>query len=371
MDAALFDGRSARDWPGRVSLEGDRLVAASLATDGDGRPCVEIDWPLSQVVQSDHGEGRYRLSREGQDARLVVDAQAWRALSGRSAGAIHRREHGTPWRVVGWLTAAGLATAGFVFIGVPMAAQPLARWTSPELEARFGANMEAQLSVGFRPCAGDPRAAAVLSDLGETLASGADTAFPIRVKAVRAPFVNTFALPGGAILVTDDLIAQAGSSDELAAVIAHEIAHVEKRHVMQAAWRSMGAGLVLDAVVGGGSGAGQQAVLLAGGFADQRFSRDLETEADVRAIQLLARHRISTQGMADFFGRMADRKSDPKLRKAAEWFATHPDTGERAVRASRAARPGRPALSQTDWALLKRVCRSPRPTARASTTPTP
>jgi Zn-dependent protease with chaperone function len=65
-------------------------------------------------------------------------------------------------------------------------------------------------------------------------------------------------------MVTDRLIALAASPDELSAVIAHEAAHVEKRHVMQSVWRSFGFGVLLDAVVGGGTGAGQQAVLLIG-----------------------------------------------------------------------------------------------------------
>ena len=358
MEALLYDGLTARPWPARLDLEGGRVVAASEAIDAAGASCARIDWPLAEVREEARDGASYRLSREGFDARLIVEAEAWRALSGRTSRAIARRRSGREWRVVGWLTAAGLATAAFVFVVVPLAAEPLARWTPPGLEARFGHNMEVQVKVAFRPCGGDPAAARVLGGLGETLARGADTRFPIRVQAVRAPFVNAFALPGGAIIVTDDLIAQARSPDELAAVIAHEIAHVERRHVMQAAWRSMGAGMVLDAVVGGGSGAGQQAVLLAGGLADQRFSRALEAEADVRAIQLLAAHDISSQGMADFFERLADHKTGPRTREAAEWFASHPDSAGRALRASRAARPGRPALSEVDWKRLKGVCRT-------------
>jgi beta-barrel assembly-enhancing protease len=75
------------------------------------------------------------------------------------------------------------------------------------------------------------------------------------------------------VLVTGDLIELAKTPDELSAVIAHEVAHVERRHVMQGVWRSLGLGLVLDAVVGGGTGADQQAVLLMGSVTDLRFSR--------------------------------------------------------------------------------------------------
>ena len=260
--------------------------------------------------------------------------------------------------MIGGLAAAGLTIMVFVFVVVPMAAEPLARWTPPSLEARFGRNMQAQVNLAMPACDGDPRGAAVLSQLGQTLSQGADTRFPIRVQPVRAPFVNAFALPGGAVVVTDELIAEAHSPDELAGVLAHEIAHVERRHVMQAAWRSMGAGLVLDAVVGGGTGAGQQAILLASNLSNQRFSRTLEAEADARGIQLLARHDISSKGMADFFDRLSDRKADPRVRQAAEWFSNHPDTVARAAKARAAARPGLPALSDADWTLVKAACKA-------------
>jgi Zn-dependent protease with chaperone function len=362
VQGQLYDGRVARPWAVEVTIEGGRVIARAVEDAATG-----VDWPLDEVREISRSDGRYGLSRADEDARLVVDAEAWRALAGRSSEAIARRGRGREWRLVGGLVAAGLTFAAVVFVGVPMAARPLALRTPLALEARFGANMEKQLNVPFRACWDGSDSAALLRDLGQRLGEAANAPFPIRVKAVRAPFVNVFALPGGTILVTSELIQQAHGPDELAAVLAHEIAHVERRHAMQAAWRAMGAGLLLDAVVGGGSGAGQQLIVLAGGFADYRFSRALEAEADDRAIQILQAEGVSTQGMADFFGRMANRGDDPRLRQAAEWFKTHPDTAGRAEKARRAVRPGRPALSDDEWDVLDRVCRvapPPKPKSR-------
>lgn len=352
MEGQLYDGRVARPWSVALAVEGGRLIAR--APDDHS---VGLDWSLDAVRETLRADGRYSLSHDDEDARLVVEAEGWRALSGRSSKSISRRGRGREWSLIGGLVAAGVAVAAVVFVGIPLAARPLALRTPPALEARFGANMERQLSLPFRACSTTSESAVLLRDLGQRLGQAADAPFPIKVRAVRAPFVNAFALPGGTILVTGELIEQARGPDELAAVLAHEIAHVERRHAMQAAWRAMGAGLLLDAVVGGGSGAGQQLIVLAGGFADHRFSRALEAEADDRAIEILRAEDISTQGMADFFGRLANRGDDQRLRQAAEWFQTHPDTAGRAEKARRAIRPGRPAMSNEDWAILERVCR--------------
>lgn len=351
MKGLLHDGLVARPWAVEVSIEAGRLRARA-----PDDASIDLDWPLPDVQETLRSDGRYSLSRNEEDARIIVEADDWRALSGRSGAAIRRSGRRREARLISSLTVAGLGVAALVFVGIPMAARPLALNTPPALEARFGANMERQLSVPFRACSSSPRGAALLSGLGARLGAASDTPFPIRVRAVQAPFVNAFALPGGTILVTGELIARAEGPDELAAVLAHEIAHIERRHAMQAAWRAMGAGLLLDAVVGGGSGAGQQLIVLAGGFADHRFSRALEAEADQRAIELLRAEEISTRGMADFFGRLANREDTPKLRAAAEWFQTHPDTANRAEAARRAILSGRPALSQQEWNALRKVC---------------
>lgn len=352
MQGRYFDGRSARPHDVLVAAEG-----GDLAGQGDG---VAFRWPLSEVELLDEDQGRARLGRRRGDERLVLDAVEWEAIAGGSLKTVRKAAGRRERRLVIALAAAGVTIGLAVFVGIPAVSGPLAKATPPDFEAQMGGNMADQLKLGLRPCQGQVGQAA-LQTASERLATHADMPFDIKVEAVRAPMVNAFALPGGTILVTDDLIQLAKTPDELMAVVAHEIAHVEKRHAMQAAWRSMGVGLVLDAVIGGGTGAGQQAVLLAGGFTEQRFSRELEHDADARAMQLLAAEGISTKGMADFFGRLADRKSSREAKDVAEWFSTHPDTERRAQAARAAAKPGRPAMSQAEWSAVRLACaRAPK-----------
>jgi predicted Zn-dependent protease len=168
--------------------------------------------------------------------------------------------------------------------------------------------------------------------------------------------VNAFALPGGAVMVTDQLIDLTRSPDELSAVIAHETAHVRQRHVMQGVWRSFGFGILLDAVVGGGSGAGQQLVLLAGSATNLRYGRAAEAEADRVGQDLLVQQGLSSQGMASFFQRLAATSEGRDASAVKELISDHPDTLRRAEASRARERPGASAFTPQDWRAIKAAC---------------
>lgn len=344
MRARFYDGLTAR--PHEVEAE---LSDAEIVFEVAG---VRHAWPRTGLQVEVIGE-MVRLSQAGQAARLQVAKADWPAAG---------REHGVgAWvpraerKLILGLCLASAAVLLFVFVGMPMASGPLARMTPPAFEEQIGANFEDQLNLAFKACRGKDGQGA-LQALGEKLGDADDAPFPIRVQAVQAPFANAFALPGGAVLVTDDLIDEARTPDELSAVIAHEVAHVERRHVMQAVYRSLGLGLVLDAVVGGGTGAGQQAVLLAGSFTDLRFSREAEREADVRGMALLHEHGLSSQGMAPFFERMAAKGDGDDAAAVKELVSSHPDSLRRAKVARAQAQPGAAAFDPAAWAAIKAAC---------------
>lgn len=348
MGTRFLDGRSAKAHPAEVEI-----IDGVLFIRADG---AEHAWPL-QGISVEHHAGEARLShRRSRDARLVMPLADWKGLSGPHGQAIARRVGRRETSLVLGLAAIGLGMTAFVFWGVPVLSGPLARATPVGFEQRMGQNFDNQMGVLFPRCEG-AEGQYLLADLGRRIAAEADTPFGVRVRAVHAPMINAFALPGGPVLVTDDLIREARTPDELSAVIAHEVSHIEKRHVMQAVWRSLGIGLLLDAVVGGGSGAGQQAVLLAGQATDLRYGRDAESEADLRGQQLLHGLGLSSRGVATFFSRL-DGREVGKAGDASEFMSTHPDSRRRAAAARSRERAGAPAFSETEWAAVKAACGS-------------
>jgi len=345
MDARFYDGLTAQSHAAEVALDGDQLRIQA-----DGREFVWRLKDLSVEIEADQARVSNRRER---DARLVLPVGEWTPLAGDAlSDKVSARRHREYW-LVGGLTAVAVGVVLFVTVGVPALSGPVARATPVSMEERMGDNINGQMSHVFPACQ-NSAGQRVLAQLGDRIAAEADTPFDIRVRAVDAPMVNAFAMPGGRIMVTGELIRQAATPDELSAVIAHEIAHVEQRHVMQAVWRNFGVGMLLDLVVGGGTGAGQQAVILAGQASELSYSRAAEAEADARGQALLHADGLSSQGMAPFFERLAGKGHE--VDEAAEFMNSHPDSSRRARVARAAARPGRSALTPDEWRLVKTTC---------------
>lgn len=346
MRGRFYDGRTSAAHEVEVEATAEGIAFQA----GEAR----LAWAFADIETEALGD-QVRLGRPAEPARLVLPAQDWRAAKSMMPPSLRRRGKRRELRLVAGLTLGAATLAAIIFVGVPLASGPLARRTPPEYERQMGDSFEAQLRLAFPPCHGQPGQDA-LQALAEKLEDGAATPFRFRIRAVEAPMANAFALPGGAILVTDDLIEMAKTPEELAAVIAHEAAHVELRHVMQAVWRSLGLGLILDAVVGGGTGAGQQAVLLVGSFTDLRYSRDAELEADARGQELLQAARLSSEGMAPFFERIATRGEGPNAAAVKELISTHPDTARRSRLSRARGRPGGAPFPGEAWSAVKEAC---------------
>jgi Zn-dependent protease with chaperone function len=343
--ASYNDGKTARAHTVEVRLDGEVLVF-----DAGG----EQRWPLAEL-RTEVLEDRVRLaSGDGTAARLTLSLEDWRALTRRAPGYDRalRKRHVV---LVGGLAAAAASAAALVFVVIPGAAGPLARRTPPSLEQQIGRNFESQVTLGMRPCGGEAGQAA-LAAFGARLGKTAAAPFDIRVRAVHAPMVNAFALPGGAVMVTDQLIDLANSPDELSAVIAHETAHVRQRHVTQAVWRSFGFGVLLDVMVGGGTGAGQQLVLLAGSVTNLRYGREAESEADRIGQDLLTAQGLSSRGMATFFQRLATTSEGKDALAVKELISDHPDTLHRAEVSRARERAGAPAFTPAEWRAVKTAC---------------
>lgn len=181
------------------------------------------------------------------------------------------------------------------------------------------------------------------------------TDFKFQLRVVESSVVNAFALPGGPIIVFTGLLREAESPEQLAAVLAHEMAHVTLRHGMQRIAQSLGVVAAIQLLFGDVSGVMAIALELLREGAVNSYSRDQEREADFDGIARMQKARLDPAAMADFFALLQKRGGE--LPSVLSWLGTHPELGQR-VRDVRAEVKKLPARSSEpldiDWAEVQR-----------------
>ena len=153
---------------------------------------------------------------------------------------------------------------------------------------------------------------------------GASTDFEYTVRVMDYPIMNAYALPGGYIVVFTGLIEQSERPEQVAGVIAHEMAHVTKRHGLKRLAQSAGAAIAFSVLLGDVEGILAVAVGLFEFATINAYSRDDETEADLEGVRMLYEAGIDPMGLAEFFAIM--EKEDVGTTGAMPgWFSTHPE----------------------------------------------
>ncbi len=196
-------------------------------------------------------------------------------------------------------------------------------WTdlSPEQAHYIGRAVAASLLATYPPL-DDPAANAYLNNLGQTLALESDrpeTFGGYHVLLLDTDEINAFACPGGLILVSRGLVACCGNEDALAAVLAHEIGHVQGKHGLRAIKKSrLTSALTILAAEGarnfGSEDVAQLADDLEGSIDDitqalvnKGYARGLESEADAAAITILDRVGYNPRGLEAMLTEMQAR----------------------------------------------------------------
>lgn len=340
------DGRSAARHEVTVEFADDALVLHAL----DGTSLAR--WEFGEIVLLDEPvPGTLRLGRTvTPDARLVVDDAAFaHALRERTPHlSLARRAARRRWLMAAMLIFLAPLVAAGAGWALQRAAQALAPLVPLAWERPLGDYARTQLVEGHRVCDADAGRAA-LAHLAMRLGAAADRSVPFDVQVVDIDVTNAFALPGGAIVVFDRLVRRARSPDELAGVLAHEMAHVIHRDPTQAVLRSVGFTLLVRSLLGGAPGAQLGGVLF-----QLANSRSAEEAADREALAILRRAGLRTDGLAKFFDRL--EQEAPSDSSMPTILSTHPPTPERRAAVTTDDHGGQPALDRAAWAAVRRIC---------------
>ncbi|MET0269048.1 MAG: M48 family metalloprotease [Sphingomonas sp.] len=270
------------------------------------------------------------------------------------------------------LVIAGLiATAGLS--GAAAAQQQAARSISAT-DKQQGAAANPQLIAEFGGAYTGPQAAYV-TRVGKRVAleSGlSNAAGDFTVTTLDSPVENAFAIPGGYIYITRQLLALMNSEAELASVLGHEVGHVAARHAASRNKRStIGAILAAGAGIVTKSDLAQRVVGTGTQLYTLRYGRNQEYEADALGVRYIAAAGYNPYAAADMLSAL-DASSSLNAqasgtggRSVPSWASTHPNGEDRVQRAVQlAAATGRPeAPAPQDTAFLRMLDGLPYGTA--------
>ncbi len=157
--------------------------------------------------------------------------------------------------------------------------------------------------------------------------------FNYTFKVVNSADVNAFALPGGYIYVNMGLLCFARNEAELAGVVAHEVAHVVRRHGTERLTQAFGAQILAEAVLGNNPSIWSQIVAQAvatAGFLN--YSRSQEEEADQIGVVVMHRAGWNPEGLVEFFQLLLKAQGEAPegvLGVLNKWLSSHPLTEDR------------------------------------------
>ena len=361
-DAALirarwYNGRSSRGREVLVALEPGargpalRLHVLDLAHAGSRRfEHDEVTWPPQW--SAGRAPARITLALREHGSVEIDQPQAWQqalAAAGARTGLAQRMQ--TRWRVL--LAVLLVALGGLLALyrwGTPWAAAQLARHVPLAWERSMSqqallqvdqlwlkpSQLSAERQAGLRQ-----RFDALLAQLAPALKRYPAYAPRYELQFRRGIGPNAFALPGGYVVMTDELVetaARLGLPDEaLLGVLAHEIGHVEHRHgtrlIVEQGVLNVGLGLALGDV----SSLVSMASTVLTGLA---YRRQHEHESDCFALALMARAGHPTAPMAALLLGLTPGEGEPDGRAErtdarsgmADWLSSHPATPQRAAR---------------------------------------
>ncbi len=196
-----------------------------------------------------------------------------------------------------------------------------------EEERKYGKEIYLEIARTV-PINNDPYISFYLNDIRARLESKTTMPFPMVITVIDSPEVNAFATPGGYVYIASGLIANSDKEEEVAGVIAHEFAHIKKRHIAKRAEKekyftaTMVATMLAALLVGDSARGAVMAVGMGGAQAAAlKYSREDEEEADREGSALANASGYGGLGISDFLKKLRAGGGDKLY---PQYLLTHP-----------------------------------------------
>lgn len=337
-DGYYYDGNCSECHTVTLCISGDQLQIS-----GTG---IEVSWILNEVRIADPLGATKRSIYLPDGGKCDFGNRDFARLAEQRQGkggffrSVHRWENSLKLVFAALVLTIALVL-GFIQFGIPMLAEQVVYAIPPGTETNLGDETLQILDKAlFEATELDAVRQTELEQLFMQVVAVLDaTERPYRLELRSSPKIgaNAFALPGGTVIMTDELVEMAGNDEEIAAVLAHEVGHVRHRHAMRQVIQGSAVGLVIAALTGDVFSATSMAAALPTMLVDAKFSRDMELQADDVAVEYLLQRGYAVDHFATILTSMEQAYAEKNgngagEERAANYFSSHPATKERIER---------------------------------------
>jgi Zn-dependent protease with chaperone function len=332
IDAIYFDGKSAKPRSVKIAFQKDNILIQSEEGDVIRHPLLNcyVDEGFKGAAQRiDLGAGAVLEVADKVALQKSLDAQGLRL------GAVQTIQNSWAWIGASIAVFVGVLALSY-YVLIPFGARHIASWLPESIDKMVGDQswgmIEGQM---FRPSKlpverqkeiTDKFAAATQS-LGQSSGTGSKP-LPNYQLFFRASQVgpNAIAVPGGRLVMTDELVALSKDDNALVGVLLHELGHIKHRHSMRNIIQVTAISAIVSLWLGDVSAIVATVPTM---MATMRYSRDLETEADDFAIAALKTLKIPGQAVGELFMALEKSRDEGNKESTGSILSSHPVTTDR------------------------------------------
>jgi Zn-dependent protease with chaperone function len=313
IEAVYFDGKSARAQVAKIAIQNDTIAIFRESA-------APLRHPLDRARIDEAFKGAaQRIDLGGGAVLEVMDSAALqRELDrvGKKLSLVQNAQNSWAW-VAGCLVALiAVLVAGYLYL-IPFASKHVASWLPESVDRTLGEQawpmLEAQM---FKPSTLPPERQKALSEkymkITRLLEDPPQYQLLFRASSIGP---NAIAIPGGRLIMTDELVALSKNDDALMGVLLHELGHIKYRHSMRNIIQAAAVTAVISVWLGDVS---SLVSAVPAAMASMKYSRDLESEADDFAIASMRKLGIPGQATADLFTELEKSLSEKSPRPKAE-----------------------------------------------------
>lgn len=352
MLGRYFDGESSKSYNVTIEIIEDGI----LLNDSEGN--FQKLWNFANIKKLPNYQENSEIVLTIEDSnkeRLIINREIYNNFAKLLPRKFINIQIAASYKIIYLLTILVIVISILIYKSIPLISKSLVDHIPDNLYDNISKYALDNFNQSYQICQ-NQEASAAFSKITKPLLSSSGLDGKINIIIAKGDISNAMALPGGNIIIFYKIISAAKSEDEIAGVIAHELAHVKLKHPEEFIIReNIGSALIFITF---GSNIFGDITSVANYFREKKYSRDAESDADNMAANFLKKSGYNPHGLSSFFTRLQQENKNDKINHDGfTYLSTHPALKDRIKAISNFDDfKSQKYLNDEEWLALQNIC---------------